>query len=405
MLRTILTAAILFFVLCQNGRGAAVDSTQATRLELVHADLLQGQKIGGMQVRQLNGNVKFRQGKAILTCERALQYLDEGRTVLSGNVAFVDTVWALYGDQVIYEDGLCTTLVEGSARLVDSSRTLLAARLRYDDRTETAVADGEVVIIDERERSRLSGRYAEYHRATGYARVIGRPMMSRADSTGEGELIIRGVTFELFDDGDRLVVTDSVYVQRGEIEAWCDTLYFIKAENAVKLANAPRVRQNRQRLTGNSVKLLLRDNNITGIEIVGNAIAAALVDSAVTVATPYDLLNGERMMVYVSDDKIDSVRMTGRATSFYHVIEERVEKGLNKVLGDTLFIAFKDDEISLVRVISSPAVSKGEFHPPMMQTALDRELRLLLEKLGIAAELFKESGDAVLTDERTRTEK
>lgn len=405
MRRLWLTSAIILFVLFQNGWSQSGDSTATQRLVLVHADLLQGQNIGGQQIRQLIGNVMFRQGDATLTCERAVQYLDEGKTLLSGGVAFIDTARSLFGDQVTYEEKARITYVEGNAKLVDSSRTLLSNRLQYHEAEEKAAADGDVVILDEHERSKIEGRHAEYDRKAGYAKVTGKPTMSRADSTGESELVIRGVIFEMFQDGETFVVSDSVHVQQGEIEAWCDTLIYLKKTNVIKLANAPRVRQNRQYLTGKSVSLLLKDNDVAGIEIIGNAIATSSVDSTVAVFTPYDLLTGERMMVYVADDKIDSVRITGRATSYYHVIEEHVEKGLNKALGDTLFIAFADEEIDRVRVTSSPGASLGEFHPPARQSVLDAELRLLLVRLGITLEEKKKSGEAVLTDERASTQK
>ncbi len=388
-----LWSAVLFFTL-----GFAEQA--ADRLVLEHADVLEGRKQGSAELRRLKGNVRFRQGNAILTCDEAEQYLDEGRTVLSGGVAFVDSFRALYGDRVTYDERRRVTCIEGSAKLVDSVRTLKALRICYDDVSEKAAADEEVSLTDEKERTTVYGDHADYDRAVGYARIVGRPRLVRSDSSGI-DLTIRGRIFEVFDEGQKIVVSDSVEVRRGDLTAWCDTLVFLKSDNVVVLSNKPRVRQGRQRLSGTDVRLLLQGNEVRGIEIVGSAAAAAPIDSTVSADLPYDLLTGERMMVWVSDENIDSVRVTGRATSFYHVVEEGVEKGLNKVLGDTLFIAFSGRRIQRVRVSSAPAVSKGEFTPPSIPTQAKAELRRLLDKLGAAIQENNQTGEAVLPDGRT----
>lgn len=378
---------------------AADQRKKASKLILEHADVLEGQRLGDREIRRLKGNVKFRQDSAILTCDEAVQYLSEGRTVLSGGVRFVDSSRTLSGDQVTYEEATRVTCIEGNAELSDASHRLRALRICYDDLTEKASAEGAAELSNEKERTTIVGARIEYDRRSGYARVIGKPQMTRVDSTDGGELIISGVFFEMFEDGDRIVVSDSVRVLRGDLEARCDTLVYLRKENAVKLAHLPRVKQDRQRLTGSAVTLHLRDAQVTAIEIVGNALAAAPVDSLVPVRTPFDLLSGERMMVHLSDEQIDSVRITGRATSYYHVIEDGVEKGLNKVLGDTLFIAFKDRKIDRVRVASSPAASKGEFSPPKILAKPEIELQALIGRLGMEAAENKRKKEAVISDE------
>ena len=187
----------------------------------------------------------------------------------------------------------------------------------------------------------------------------------------------------MYDDGDRFFVTDSVRLIRGEIEASCDSLEYLNANSQLKLANHPSIRQGKQYLTGKSVSLLLNESDVEAIHIVGNAIVASTVDSTLNLDVPYDLLTGQDMMVYVTNEKIDSVRIDERATSYYHVIEEGKEKGLNKVLGDALFITFDQDTLKRVRVLSSPSASVGEFHPPAHKTIIEAELKEKLAKLNI----------------------
>lgn len=373
----------LFFVLCQLAISQSDAVEETDKLMLVHADKLQGQKVGEENVRQFLGHVKFKQGKAVLTCDNATQFELAGRFVLSGNVAFVDTARSLFGDKVTYYDATRITYIEGHARLVDSSKTLTSDRLRYLEKEEQAFADGHVFLTDNKENVSMRGAHTDYDREKGYAKMTGDAVLTKIDSTDGDSLVIFGGLFEMFDDGDRFVVTDSVRLLRGEIEALCDSLEYLKTKDLLKLANNPGIHQGRQYLTGRSVSLLLDDAKVRAIHIVGDAIAATTVDSTLKTNVAYDLLTGQDMMVYVTDEKIDSVRIKDRATSYYHVIEDGREKGLNKALGDALFITFQQDTLKSVRVHSSPGASVGEFHPPAFAAAIEKELTEQLAKLNI----------------------
>ena len=373
---------LIFFVLCQHysAHSAAEDEE---KLRLIHADVLRGQKMGEQKMRQFVGNVKFQQGAAVLTCKRATEYENTGRFLLYGDVAFVDTSKSLFGDKITYYESTKIAYVEGNVKLVDSLKTLTADRIRYHDEEEEAYADGHVYLADDKENIDLVGDHGEYFRESGYAKVTGHAVLTKTDTTDDGELIIYGKVFQMFNDGERFLVTDSVRVLRGDIEAFCDSLEYFQEESIIKLANDPQVQQGRQYLTGNSVSLLMEESDVKGIHIVGNAIATSTVDSTVTTNVPYDLLSGQDMMVHVTEEKIDSVLIKERATSYYHVIEEGEEKGLNKALGDALFIRFKEDTLSRVRVSSSPSSSVGQFHPPTHRAELEAELRVELAKLNI----------------------
>ena len=94
-------------------------------------------------------------------------------------------------------------------------------------------------------------------------------------------------------------------------------------------------------------------------------------------------MTGEKIKVTLKDEQIDTVKVMGRATSFYHVIEDSVEQGLNKVLGDDLQMMFLNGELEIVQVESSPSTSVGNFYPPNSYGQVEDELVALLTKIGI----------------------
>ncbi|HID24668.1 MAG TPA: hypothetical protein EYP14_20035 [Planctomycetaceae bacterium] len=99
----------------------------------------------------------------------------------------------------------------------------------------------------------------------------------------------------------------------------------------------------------------------------------------------YDLLTGEDITVSVKDEQVDTVIVRGRATSYYHLFEDGVEKGLNKVLGDEIRMLFSDGELKKVIVTSDPSTSTGTFYPPKSKAMIEKELNELLAKIGIVS--------------------
>lgn len=350
---------------------------------LIHAYSFEGKTINGQQVRELIGNVEFRQGDARMLCDRAMQFLDEQRTLFEGHVHFSDSSKQLFADKVLYYETSRLTLAERNVKLIDSTKTLSSDELQYFDMEDKALAKGHVILVDYNERITLRGGQAEYLRLKGYAKVTDKPVMVKSDSTESRDLIIDGESMEMFDDGKRIIATGNVHVTRGEVVAECGELEFLPKQNRAILSKAPKARRENDHLTGKNIDLILNGTEITGIQIAGDGLVISQVDTLIATKIPFDLLTGEDIQVSIAEEQIDSVIVKGRATSYYHVIEDEKEKGLNKVLGDEIRMFFRGSHIKRVDVKSSPSTSVGTFFPPSSKAGVENELSALLAKNGV----------------------
>ena len=188
---------------------------------------------------------------------------------------------------------------------------------------------------------------------------------------------------EIFDDGDRMKVTDSVKVTRGEIVARCGVLDYFKQSEKILLTDQPKAYRKKNYLTGRQMILILDHSEITEIQILEEAYALTRVDSLVQLEMPFDLLSGEKILISVNEDAIDTVKAQGRATAYYHLMEDNEETGFNKVLGDELTMFVAEDELKDIKVKSSPSSSTGIFYPTQLEKPLIDEMNQLLTKLGI----------------------
>lgn len=356
------------------------------QLELVYADSARGYSENGRLVRELIGRVEFRQDSSRMFCDRAIQYPEEELVLFIGNVRILTPPRELAADEILHYEVRREQIARGHARFYDRRQRLTADTLRYFEKEDRALAQGRAVISDSLERARLSGRQIEYLRLSGYARVEGEPLFVRQDSTGSDTLVVRSRLMELFDDGQRVAAREEVTMQQGLFSATCGEMLFRRQEEKITLMTQPQARHADDRLTGTEIDLFMQGRTLTGIGIRGSAAMVSRVDTLASSRPQYDLITGEAVYVGVRGRSVDSVHVKGRATSYYHLYDEKKYQGINKVLGDELVMRFAEGRVQHVSVLSNPAVSNGIFFPPGGQAALVEELGQLLQPFQLRPE-------------------
>lgn len=207
----------------------------------VTGDRLEGMTVNGERIREVSGNVVLVQDSVVITCNKAIQYLDRNSARLIGDVVVrqdsmvIETQKGQYwGDQrlatadttVELYDGELNLLADigkysfrnevaefiGNVLLFDSVNTLTSQRLIYFNETDKAIATEEVIIRDSvntiyadslihdrpnrytdayhnvvvfspDEGIRVYGDHLEQYSDSGYTLVDNSPFFFRLDST------------------------------------------------------------------------------------------------------------------------------------------------------------------------------------------------------------------------------
>ena len=350
------------------------------RLHLNHADEAYSRSVGDKNIRVLEGNVLFTQGQWYWKCQICSDDPEQDIYTFEKNVeVYLNDKW-LYADKVIYYHDKQMEEAQGHVRLIDSTKTLLANNLEYLEINEKAFATGDVRILDDTDSIVLSGEEAIYNRPEGYAKITGQPVFTKTDTTDSSKLIITGKIMEMFQDGDRLLVSDSVFVERGKVNAHCNELEYFQKEKKVTLSGSPKASRKWDNLWGDEIILKLDEKEVKTIEIIGKAVVTSKVDTLDENDERMNFIKGENMLVWLTEEKIDSVRVRGQATSYYHVIEDDEDKGINKVLGDELLLHLINSELKRVLVKSSPGTTNGTYFPPAQTSLVQAEINELIEK-------------------------
>ncbi len=349
-------------------------------LQLAHADSAIGRMENGRLLRELIGHVVFSQDSSRMYCDRAIQYVDEKYVRFLGNVLISNPPRQLRADEIYYFEHNKEHLARGGAKIQDRVRILSADSLRYLELEERVLAQGRVRLVDSNENMCLSGTKMEYLRLQGYARAIGRPVFVHHDSTRSDSLVIISDYMEMKDDGAEIHAVDRVEIIQGNVRAECGRLTYYRDKESIELSLNPRARRDEDWLRGASITLRVKDRKVDAIHITGQGTVVSRVDTTVSRTPKYDFLSGEEIFVRLCEEKIDSVFVKGRATSYYHLFEQKQDKGLNKVLGDEMYMKLRDGKMIRVDVKSSPATSSGVFYPQKKYKVLATELQALIEQ-------------------------
>ncbi|MBN2089002.1 hypothetical protein JW964_05290 [candidate division KSB1 bacterium] len=326
------------------------------------ADLVEIKNINNQFVRKLTGNVRFIQGDSRLFCEEATWYESEQKVILERNVVIDDAQKVLSADYVVYFEALQREEARGNVKIVDSSRTLTAERVIYLENEEKAIAENKVKIVDEERRVTLLGGYAEYFQTNDSILVTFSPVFIQHDSLGKEEIRITGQVMELTQNGQVAIVTDSVHITRDSTEASCGLAEFWRESNQIILRINPRIWQADMEITGDSILMAMKDDQIEKAFIINHAVIFSKSDS-IDSQIRWDKLTGKLMTIYFKDNTIDQVIVENQATSWYHLIEETRYKGLNKVTGDKISLHVSNNALKRIQIESKPGSSIGVFYP------------------------------------------
>jgi len=306
------------------------------------------------QVYKLFGNVEIRQlDQAVVYCERA-DFRQQGQAAdFHGDTRVVEGAVIGTGQRGESRNNGRLLRLIGGALLVTPEYSVWADTLLRDRESGNGEAFGNVKIIDPQARTLITGQHAEFSGDGNLAVVDRDPVLTSRD--GEGESIkstSRIMTF--FRDEERVVMTDSVRIAQGRTEARADTAV-VYGKRRMILAGAPFVRfDTRSNMTGREIEFRYLRGQLDRIVLRG---AARTEDSSPdSLAALYpglpalDILEGDTLTIELVDQEIERSVVIGNAHSIYTPTDLDDEIATNDVVGDTIIIHFRNEEVYEVDV-------------------------------------------------------
>jgi lipopolysaccharide export system protein LptA len=349
----------------------------------------------------LEGNVVATQDTLTIKTERGFYYGDERITESKSEVVLNDrkmTLTALSGE---YHFNERVAYFTRHVTLTDETSTLTSNKLTYFREEEKAIAVGYVTIRDsvniikadslvhfrnqkitfaeknvriknQKENTVIFGEHLEDYSKKNYSVMTESPVLVQVDTTDSGEidtLVISSVKMESFNDSSKkFIATDSVRIIRGMFASKNTYSIFYRNEDKIITMkrkpedNFPVLWYDLTQLTGDSVAILLNNNQLDKIEVFGNGF---ILSSNPDFQTRYDQMSGDMITIYFDTSGINNTEVTGNVLSIYYSYEGTEPNGLIKASSQKGRIFFEDDKVNEVKMYSNVL---SEYHPENLVT-------------------------------------
>ncbi len=332
----------------------------------------------GLQVWHMEGDVRIDHQNATVTSERGRHYPELKHTILEGDVRGVDGSMRMFSDLGEYfgetnilimidnvrliDEGLevtCrraeydreegTLILTGNVRLSDSTRVMYADSIFYDRQIETADAWRDVVIIDTSEDFSVSGAHGRFYRTTGEAIMYEHPVLVFDDhAEEEGRVTSEWMSYDM--EKDAGVAVGDVNMLKGRTRATCDSASIFNDEGFMELFGNPVARSGPSGMTGERVMLYYNDQGVEKIILPekGRLTEAPKPESP---WTGDSWIEGDSIVIHMSNDAVDSVQIFGNARAMYYPYEGDENKVSNNFSrGDTMFFRFDGPDLRYVKI-------------------------------------------------------
>ena len=399
---------IFFFMLYSVGNVTAQRGSRGI-LELIHAGELKTVRIAGKQYRRAVGDVLFRRGgmdmssdeaeflpnlnwikfkgnviisgeNRKLTAPQVIYKTNEDLIIATGSVVMLNNNSTLIADSVYFYRNTKVSIGMGSARIVDGNTEIFADNIRYDEIKRSSEANGNALFNNLQDKTQLRGENINYLFDLDSLISSGNPILTKIDTTSEDTLYIRSLQMSGNTATSVYYAQDSVKIDRFQLHAEARRAEYNAAAGVITLYEEPFVLQSNEKLTGSKILMLLDEQKVTQIYVPENANAesiqtlfanrpvsslssedSSLVDNLILIREKViDKLHGNTLRMYIEDNEVKRIVVSGMATSSYHMSEDSVLQGLNVVSGDTLILGFLDNEIRTILVMGGAA---GNFNP------------------------------------------
>ncbi len=334
-------------------------------LELVHADSMRYDKINGVEITQIIGNVFFRKGIKELHCDHALYYHQRDFTELLGKVEFLDSCRYLSAEQVEYYAEPERELACGKVHLIVDHNEIFADEMDYLVYKEFLFATGAVQFEDLDNGVRLFGGHVTFDRVSEFGQVEIKPKLVKLDSLKKPELTITARLLDYDGMKKQASAQDSVVITRRDVIAYAAKTTYFESEDRLLIQGSPQVIQSHDHMTAEEIELFIQNNQVHQAHLKGKGqlSSAFLIDGQPAA----DQVTGQSIWIDLADDSLRHVLVEDQATSLYHMIEDGKVTGINQVMGDGIELFFAAGKVEVVNIFSKPGVSRGQFYPPDMK--------------------------------------
>ena len=306
------------------------------------------------------GNVKLIDKGVTLTSEFAKYFPDEKRSQFRSKVHLISDSNDLFSDFGTYNMESRIAEFWGNTKLIDAEKNIIYSdSITHYENENHSILKSKVKIINQSDRTVITGGYAEYFGDRKFSFVNRMPFLYQYPEKGSSDtLFVIGKYMESYQgDIQRYSVFGNVRVLNGLMSAKADTLVMLRNQNLMKLRNNPIVWFESTQISGDSIDIYTENNELRVINCYGSSIAVSALDS---MPNKYNQLKGKTISYKFRNKVIYQIDVHLTAESIYYLDEEGEPAGANVSSGDEMTIYFVNGLVDRIKIVGG---IEGKFLP------------------------------------------
>ena len=342
---------------------------------------------GDLRKAKSTSRITLNDTKVVLSADSGVYFFDENRAFFQSNVRLVDSLSVLTSEEMTYFKKEDKTIALINVKVVDDKSELNADTLIHFRKNKITYADGNVKLKSYENNTTIFGNHLEDYANKKYTLITENPLLMQIDTTTSetdslteysiDTLLISCKIMEGFrDTTDLFKAIDSVKIFRSEFASSNDYTLFLRSEDRIitkkinEDATRPILWYENSQLTGDSINILLEENQIKMLEAFENAF---MLSQSKNFPERFDQSSSKNIRLHFMDSKLMRAEFDEKVQSIYYLFEEEEPNGLSKSTAMSEIIIFEENEVSQVRLYGSPT---SEFYPEEKVRGLERTFTL-----------------------------
>ena len=271
-----------------------------------------------------------------------------------------------------YDSKLERAFFGKNAEIKKGDASVKAESINFDNKSKISVAEGNVVYSDSSERTTILSNFIYSDENKSYVKAYKDPLMITVSENEKDTMFLSADTLLTF----KIAVEDSVLLNdsinsndsvkiikawyhmkmiQGEMSANADSMYYSEQDSIFKLYIKPILWMDSTQITGDSIYLYNKNNEINRVDIFGNAFIINLQDKEI-----YNQIKGKFMQALIVNKEIDKVDVDGNAESIYFIKDNDAYNGANKSTSAFITVSFNKGDVNRIKLTGTP---EAEFTP------------------------------------------
>ncbi len=228
-------------------------------------------------------------------------------------------------------------------------KVLKGDTIYYDKKQGIGRAFHNVELNDSSNNISLLGHYGFYLEDGERGLVTDSAVMMEFSS--KDTLYVNADTlYSYAQDTNKVVIAyNNVRIYRHDLQAVCDSMSFYSVDTILNMMDIPVLWSDGSQMTGDTIKLFIKGEDIDKIHVVNNAFISQQEDTV-----HYNQISGKDIYCYIQDSALRKVEVIGNAESLYFPKDSTVFIGMNLLQSTYMNVHFKEGKIDRLVVYPTP---------------------------------------------------